>query len=142
MGAQTKPYASKLLDICEELLHDGLVATKACLIQRCPAMQGIGLVRVYVWVREELLHGGLDQRAAVLAASAGCRIWFGYVESSANVADGPSRHLASWRFDALAAQCMCEFTAANLPDLRDVFSAPVQANNTRFDVSRKLVGGV
>ena len=64
------------------------------------------------------------------AAQAGVRPWFEYVESEANIADGPSRDGADWGASAEAVQLMCTLEIARLPDLSSLFDAPPSALST------------
>ena len=63
----------------------------------------------------------------LIAAEAGIRPWFEYVESEANIADGPSRVGAAWSDSAEAVQISCTMEPARLPDLSRLFNAPPDA---------------
>ena len=63
----------------------------------------------------------------LIAAEAGIRPWFEYVESEANIADGPSRAGFAWSDSAEAVQLSCTMEPARLPDLSRLFTAPPDA---------------
>ena len=63
----------------------------------------------------------------LIAAEAGIRPWFEYVESEDNIDDGPSRAGFAWSDSAEAVQFLCAMEPARLPDLSRLFSAPPDA---------------
>ena len=63
----------------------------------------------------------------MMAAEAGIRPWFEYVESEANIADGFSRDGLAWRFSREALQLKCTAEDARLPDLSSLLNAPASA---------------
>ena len=73
-----------------------------------------------------------------MAAAGSARIWFEYVESDANVADGPSRLGMAWEHSPLARTLGCTMVSAALPSLSSLASAPRSALEA-FEVSRTLV---
>ena len=58
------------------------------------------------------------------AAEAGVRVWLEYVESEANLADGPSRFGGRWEYGDDAQAICCTMEEAYLPDLQCMLSAP------------------
>ena len=63
----------------------------------------------------------------ILATKLDSRAWLEFVESSANLADGPSRLGPQWRFSELARRLNAVVIDARMPELPDLLSAPLSS---------------
>ena len=76
---------------------------------------------------------GADDLSAIasvfqlLTVSMGLRTWLEYVESEANIADGPSRLMDLWIHTPLCKKLNAEQFEALLPDLRLLSDAPFES---------------
>ena len=74
----------------------------------------------------------------LLIAKHGAKVWLEYVESDANVSDGPSRLLGSWVFSDLARKLGCSMEEAKLPDIDALLEAPLDGMKEVFNEIRVL----
>ena len=74
----------------------------------------------------------------LIAASCSVRVWFEYVESEANIADGPSREGVAWGSSPLACAIDCSMERAALPDLSSLSLAPASLLGA-FTVARETI---
>ena len=84
----------------------------ACLINGCSRADDVGAVA---------------SMYQLILAKLGCRCWAEYVESSANIADGPSRDGHEWH---LADECVkigARLIEARLPALEDLYGSSLSA---------------
>ena len=63
----------------------------------------------------------------LIAAECGVRVWFEFVESEANIADGPSRFGKAWVASPDATHLQSTMEDARLPDLSGLLSAPADS---------------
>lgn len=73
----------------------------------------------------------------ILVVAMGIRLWLEFVESDANVADGPSRLLAAWAGSTLCRSIGAKVIRAKIPVLDNLCDAPWQPL-AAFPVARSL----
>ena len=71
--------------------------------------------------------GALASLRQILATKLDSRAWLEFVESSANLADGPSRLGPQWYFSELARRLNAVVIGALLPELPDLLNAPLSS---------------